>query len=128
MTQQTLEFKKPSLPHLDDELPPRDLHGKIMKRVFLAGYGRYLYMCAGVLLLNLSVLASQLWRIFSRSENLASLRSMFSESTASAFKTFTTVVPVETLIATTLSAFISAYLTYLFIKLYRDWRSYGMQA
>ncbi|MBI5134264.1 MAG: hypothetical protein HZA81_02665 [Candidatus Taylorbacteria bacterium] len=121
MTQEKLNFEHP-VASLADEPLPSHLHGKIMKRVFLAGYGKYLYLSAGVLFLNLSVLGSQLWRVFAHPQNLAALKSLFGKFDPSVL---TTIMPVESLVATALSTTISAYLTFVFIKLYRDWKSYG---
>lgn len=121
MTQETLNFTHPVSTLADEPVPAR-LHGKIMKRVFMAGYGKYLYLSAGVLFLNLSVLGSQLWRVFAHPDRVAALRSLFSKFDPSVLAT---VMPIESLVATGLSATISAYLTFVFVKLYRDWKSYG---
>lgn len=121
MTQETLNFEHP-VSTMHDEPIPAHLHGKIMKRVFLAGYGKYLYLSAGVLFLNLSVLASQLWRVLSHPESVQALKSLFGKFDPA---TLTAIMPVESLVATALSATISAYLTFVFVRLYRDWKSYG---
>lgn len=52
----------PSLNSIPEAEYPAHLHGRIMKRVFFAGYGRYLFLSSGVLFLNLGVLGHDLWR------------------------------------------------------------------
>lgn len=111
---------------LADEPMPERVHGKIMKRVFLAGYGKYLAFSGAILLLNLGVLSLDLYRAFMNGEvmkALQGLRESFSFSPsylASALGTLYGVLPVSSIIATAFTLGLTVYIANVFVKVYRN--------
>ncbi len=111
---------------MEDIPMPSHLHGRIMKRVFLAGYGKYLAFSGSILALNLGVLGMDLYRTFA-SENAASalrsLKETFSMTPsyfASAASTIYSLLPLQSLVATALTVALSTYIAVVFVRIYRN--------
>ncbi len=131
MTNLSFEFQgKKDL--LDDVPMPRDLHSKIMKRVFVASYGKYLFAATAILFVNFMVLSVELYRrikevhveemIQALSQNLA-----FSPSYVShAAQTLYAALPVQSIVATLVTASLCAYMTLVIIKFNKNPRSMGL--
>ena len=107
----------PHMKALEEMEMPRDLHAKIMKRVFIAGYGRYLYLSSAVLFINLGVLSFELYRRLA-SVDYAKLGESLSESFA--WSTVYQTLPIQTMIATGITAALCAYMVSLFMKLHNN--------
>lgn len=130
MTNLSFEFQgKKDL--LDDVPMPRDLHSKIMKRVFVASYGKYLFAATTILFVNFMVLSVELYRrikevhveemVQTLSQNLS-----FSPSYVShAALTLYNALPVQSIVATTVTASLCAYMTLVIIRFNRNPRSMG---
>jgi hypothetical protein len=103
----------PHMKALDEVEMPRDLHAKIMKRVFIAGYGRYLYLSSAVLFINLGVLSFELYRKLA-SIDYARLSESFTMPALYA------ALPVQTIVATGITAALCAYMVSLFMKLHNN--------
>ncbi|MBX4209441.1 hypothetical protein KW799_02005 [Candidatus Parcubacteria bacterium] len=109
-----------------EEPMPSHLHAKIMKRVFLAGYGKYLAFSASILLLNLGVLGLDLYRTFTSvgvAGALKTLREGFAVSPAyfaSAVSTLYGVLPLQSIVATGFTVALSAYIAVIFVRVYRN--------
>jgi len=122
----TMDKKIESLADFGDIAMPEHLHGKIMKRVFLAGYGKYLFFTGSILVLNLGVLGMDLYRTFSRADASLALRSLrqgfaFSPSyIGSAISTLYSMLPLQSIIATALTVVLSAYIAVVFVRIYRN--------
>ena len=131
MTNLTMNFE-PKRDLLEDIPMPRDLHSKIMKRVFIAGYGKYLYLSASILFVNLGVLGLELYRKLAEIDLAPVLRGL-SESFAptpayiqSTIATLYDVLPMQSILATGITATLCAYMAYLFVKFHRDPQSVGI--
>lgn len=85
----------------EGEPVPQGLHKKVMRRVFFAGYGKYLVASSSILAFNLAALAVELYRAFLKAPESAT-------------------VPVVTLVATALTTSIAAYVTYRFARAYKS--------
>jgi hypothetical protein len=107
----------PHMKSLEEMEMPRDLHAKIMKRVFIAGYGRYLYLSSAVLFINLAVLSFELYRKLA-SVDYGRLAESLSESFA--WSTVYQTLPIQTMVATGITAALCAYMTSLFMKLHTN--------
>lgn len=107
---------------LEEMEMPKDLHAKIMKRVFIAGYGRYLYLSSAVLFVNLGVLSFELYRKLV-SIDYAKLGESLSESFS--WSTLYATLPVQTMIATAITAALCAYMANLFMKLHNNSMSFA---
>jgi hypothetical protein len=107
----------PHMKALDEVEMPRDLHAKIMKRVFIAGYGRYLYLSSAVLFINLGVLSFELYRKLA-SIDYAQLSESFTMPALYA------ALPVQTMVATGITAALCAYMVSLFMKLHNNSMNY----
>jgi hypothetical protein len=122
----------PQIKSLLDEPMPRDLHAKIMKRVFIAGYGRYLYLSTAVLFVNLAVLGVELYRRLVElnvAQTFQNLAETFTFSTAYlqlAATTLYNVLPFQSIIATGVTAGLCAYMAYVFVKFHQNPKSIGM--
>jgi hypothetical protein len=112
--------------HISDIPMPSRVHAKIMRRVFLAGYGKYLALLSGILALNLSVLGTDLYRAFTTdtaSNALKALRQSFVVTPsylASAAHTLYSIIPAQSLIAITLTLTFSVFITVMFVKIYKN--------
>lgn len=104
----------PSLESLPEADFPERLHGQIMKRVFFAGYGRYLYLSSGVLFLNLGVLGRELWRT-AMEMNLPSVE------TSAFFKGFA-LLPTHVFVALAVTTIATVYAFHMIWKLHREYR------
>jgi hypothetical protein len=128
MNNKTFDFRVDNLP---DEPIPRDLHAKIMKRVFIAGYGKYLYLSTGILFTNLAVLGAELYRKLSEIEIAETVRAAAGQFAftpgyiQSAIGSLYDVLPVQSIVATSITACLCAYMSYLFVKFHRDPQSIG---
>ncbi|MDE1875007.1 MAG: hypothetical protein KGH68_03000 [Patescibacteria group bacterium] len=110
---------------IDEPMPAR-VHAQIMRRVFLAGYGKYLIFSASILLLNLGVLGLDLYRSLT-SENavaaLSALRTGFAMTPAylaAAIGTLYSILPFSSIVATALTAALSGYIAVVFVRVYRN--------
>jgi hypothetical protein len=101
----------PSLASLPEAEFPSHLHGQIMKRVFFAGYGKYLYLSTGVLFLNLGVLGRELWR---------TLKSMSFDASF-----ITDAVPLHAFILLGVTAAATVYAFHMIWRLYREYRVFA---
>lgn len=101
------------------EIPfPRHLHGKIMKRVFFAGYGRYFYLTAGVLFLNIVMLGVNLYYAMKDMKLIALSVDSFSA------RNLYEILPLGSIISTALIAGLCAYLALVCIKASRGtWKN-----
>jgi len=88
---------------LSDSPVPPHLHGKIMKRVFFVGYGRYLYACVAILAVNFYMLADHA---------VNSIKQLH-------------VVPLGTLSATALTAALCGYTIYKIYGFHKILRTYN---
>ncbi len=117
---------------LEDMPMPKELHAKIMKRVFIASYGKYLYLATAILFVNLTVLSMDLYRRLVEldvAKTVDTLVSDFAFSVTylqSALSTLYTGLPVQSILATGVTAALCAYMTHLFVKLHRNPQSIGM--
>jgi hypothetical protein len=98
----------PSLKSLPEADFPERLHGKIMKRVFFAGYGKYLYASTAILFLNLGVLSREIWRTVS-------------ELQAPSFA----ALPLHVFVALGVTAFATVYAFHMIWKLYREYKVFA---
>ena len=111
---------------MDDIPMPSHLHARIMKRVFLAGYGKYLAFSSSILALNLGVLGLDLYRAFSKEgaeQALQSLKDTFAMTPAyfaSAAQTIYGILPLQSIIATAFTVALSTYIAVIFVKIYRN--------
>lgn len=111
---------------LPEEQMPERLHGKIMKRVFLAGYGKYLAFSGAILCLNLSVLSFDLYRALTTADAtkaLEGLRATFAMTPAyfsSAISALYRILPLQSILATLFTIIVSAYITTIFVRVYRN--------
>lgn len=116
----------PKIEALTDVPMPPHLHGKIMRRVFLAGYGKYLIFSTSILLLNLSVLVLDLYRALSTAsaeKALQGLKETFAVTPvyfASVASTLYSILPLQSIIATAFTVALSAYIAVVFVRIYRN--------
>ncbi|HVU06687.1 MAG TPA: hypothetical protein VHE10_02785 [Candidatus Paceibacterota bacterium] len=126
MNDQEYKLTDAMIEALPEEPMPAHLHGRIMKRVFLAGYGKYLAFSTAVLCLNLSVLSVDIYRALSNASAeaaLKTLRNTFAMTPAyfaSALETFWTILPLQSIAATFFTIAVSAYITVVFVRVYRN--------
>lgn len=130
MTNLSFEFQsKKDL--LDDVPMPRDLHSKIMKRVFIASYSKYLFAATIILFVNLIVVSIELYRrikevqveevVKALSQNLA-----FSPAyVGHAAQTLYAALPVQSIVATLVTAGLCTYMTLVIIRFNKNPRSMG---
>jgi hypothetical protein len=100
---------------------PAHLHAKVMKRVFFAGYGRYLYASAAVLVLNLAVLGKEVFRAV-REVDMA--RAVAAADHA-AFS-IVSALSWDSIVAIGLSALLCAATSIVLGKIYRDSKAFGL--
>ena len=111
---------------MDDIPMPSHLHARIMKRVFLAGYGKYLAFSGSILALNLGVLGLDLYRALSArgaAETLRSLKDAFALTPAylaSAAQAMYGLLPLQSIVATALTVALSTYIAVIFFKIYKN--------
>jgi hypothetical protein len=119
------------LSSLREESMPPNLHAKIMKRVFIASYGKYLYLSTGILFTNLAVLGTELYRKLSEievSSVVSDVAANFSFSPSylqSAAHSLYKVLPMQSMAATFLTAALCGYMTLVFMRFRRDPQSIG---
>jgi hypothetical protein len=131
MTNLSFDFK-PQTDLLADIPMPRDLHSKIMKRVFIAGYGKYLYLSTAVLFVNLGVLSVELYRKLAEvrfgslvkelSASFVPSASYFQSSVSALYE----ALPLQSVLATSITAALCTYMAFLFVKFHRDPQSVGI--
>jgi hypothetical protein len=130
MTNLTLDFE-PKTSLLEDVPMPRDLHSKIMKRVFIAGYGKYLYLSTSILFVNFGVLGVELYRKLAEVRFGSVVRNLIEGFTPSAaymqdsLATLYSVLPMQSVLATGITACLCAYMASLFVRFHRDPASVG---
>ncbi len=117
---------------LEDVPLPRDLHSKIMKRVFVASYGKYLFAATTILFVNLGVLSVELYRRIS-DVNFKEMAETLSQNIAfspayigHATQTLYAALPVQSIFATLVTAALCTYMTFVILKFYKDPRSVGL--
>lgn len=131
MTNLSFNFQ-PKSDLLEDIPMPRDLHSKIMKRVFIAGYGKYLYLSTAVLFVNFGVLSVELYRKLAEvrfGSVVKSLAESFAPTSAylqSSLATLYDVLPIQSALATGITAALCGYMAFLFVKFHRDPQSVGI--
>lgn len=121
-----LKMIDPRIETLPEEDMPTHLHAKIMRSVFLAGYGKYLYTAAAVACLNLGVLGMELYRTFSTADAWSAVRSLKDSFALSpsyfslAADTLYRLLPLQSLVAAGFALVISTYIAVAFVRLYRN--------
>lgn len=85
----------------EGEPVPTGLRKKIMRRVFFAGYGKYLVVSSSILVFNLAALAVEVYRALTKAST-------------------TTTAPVVTMLAMVVTTSIAAYATYRFARAYKN--------
>jgi hypothetical protein len=95
---------------------PTHLHGQIMKRVFFAGYGKYLYLSTGVLFLNLGMLGREVWHTVSelRIHNIDTAM----------VKGFS-AVPMHVFITLGITTAVTVYAFHIIWKMYKEYRVFA---
>ena len=115
-----------NLENIGDLPMPAHLHARIMKRVFFAGYGKYLAFSAIILAMNVGVLGMDLYRAFTADKAslaLKGLRDGFAMTPsyfAAAARSIYDIVPVQSMVATALAIALSTYIAILFVRIYRN--------
>lgn len=117
-----LENMSEIMPEIPEAEIPADLHGKIMKRVFFAGYGRYLYLSTGVLFLNLGVLVRELWRTVAVLRTPDALRSLSETLDLNLLARVSGELPIHVFIILGITTVATAYALIMIWKLYREYR------
>lgn len=111
---------------MEDIPMPSHIHARIMKRVFLAGYGKYLAFSGGILALNLGVLGLDLYRTFTSNgaaNALKGLKETFALTPsyfASAASTIYSLLPLQSILATGLTVALSTYIAIVFVRIYKN--------
>lgn len=108
---------------IEDETPASDLHEKIMRRVLFTHYGRYIYICTGVISVNLVVLGMELYRNlverFSSPAQIQKFPDTFAwsvEYMRLIVKILYDVLPLQSIIATVITAGLCAYMIFIFVR------------
>lgn len=117
---------------LEDVPMPRDLHSKIMKRVFVASYGKYLFAATTILFVNFGVLSFELYRRISdinykeMAETLSQNIAFSPEYLAHATQTLYAALPVQSIFATLVTAALCAYMTSVILKFHKNPQSVSL--
>ncbi|HEY9480912.1 MAG TPA: hypothetical protein VIR98_01600 [Candidatus Paceibacterota bacterium] len=104
---------------IEDREMPAHVHSKVMKRVFFAAYGKYLYASAAVLVLNLAVLGKEVWRALREVDLTRALHPAPQLS-------FVSALSWDSIIAVIMSTLLCAATAVVLTKIYRDAKAFGM--
>jgi hypothetical protein len=105
----------------DDVPMPAHLHARVMKRVFFAGYGKYLYASVAVLVLNLAVLGKE---IFRASREVDMVRAFHAADNVAL--SVVSALSWDSIVAIGLSAMLCAATSIVLGKIYQDSKAFGL--